>query len=77
MIKSMVTLLRRTKSLDDRISKIEIKEKQVEIEEYNEEEFAFPFQTEEQLFEFEKKLENPMFFKKMVSYQIKINYNSN
>lgn len=67
MVKSMVTLLRRTKSLDDRISNIEVKEKQAEIEEYNEE-FAFPFQTKEQLFEFEKKLENPMFFKKMVSY---------
>lgn len=68
MVKSMVTLLRRTKSLDDRISKIEIKEKQAEIEEHNEEEFAFPFQTEKQLFEFEKKLDNSIFFKKMVSY---------
>lgn len=77
MVKSMVTLLRRTKSLDDRISTLEVKEKQTEIEEYDEEEFAFPLQTEEQLFEFEKKLKNPMFFKKIVSYQIKINYKSN
>lgn len=76
MIKGMATLLRRTNNLDERIKSIEGKENQAEIEEYNEEQFVFPFQTEEQLFDFEKKLENTTFYKKMVSYKIKINYKS-
>lgn len=38
----------------------------------NDEDITLPFQTEEQLLEFDKKLKNPTFFQKMVSYEIKI-----
>lgn len=38
----------------------------------NDEDISLPFQTEEQLLEFDKKLKNPTFFQKMVSYETKI-----
>lgn len=38
----------------------------------NDEDITLPFQTEEQLLEFDKKLKNPTFFQKMVSYKTKI-----
>lgn len=72
MVKSMVTLLRRTKNLEDRMNKVDVQERKVVSEEDDEEIFTFPIQTEEQLSEFEQKLKNPIFFKKMVSYRIEI-----
>lgn len=74
MIKSMLTLLRRTQSFDDRMRKIEGNRQTQAINEENNEENVMPFQTDEQLLEFEKKLKNPIFFQKMVSYKVKIYY---
>lgn len=74
MIKSMLTLLRRTQSFDDRMRKIEENRQTQPINEENNEENVMPFQTDEQLLEFEKKLKNPIFFQKMVSYKVKIYY---
>lgn len=70
----MLTLLRRTRSFDDRMRKIEENRQTQPINEENNEENVMPFQTDEQLLEFEKKLKNPIFFQKMVSYKVKIYY---
>lgn len=70
----MLTLLRRTQSFDDRMRKIEENRQTQPINEENNEENVMPFQTDEQLLEFEKKLKNPIFFQKMVSYKVKIYY---
>lgn len=54
MIKSMLTLLRRTRSFDDRMRKIEGNRQTQAINEENNEENVMPFQTDEQLLQFEK-----------------------
>lgn len=68
MTKSMIILLRRTRTIEDKISNLEIQQRQAENKENDEEEFTNPLCTEEQLLEFEKKLKNHVFFKKIVSY---------
>lgn len=77
MVKSIIILLRRTKCLEDKINKWEAREEQAVNEENIEEEFTFPLENEDQLVEFETKLKNPIFFQKMVRFQIKINYKFN
>lgn len=53
------------------MSKIEKNRQTQVVNEENEENVMFPFRTDEQLLEFERKLKNPIFFQKMVSYEIK------
>lgn len=61
-------LLRKTKNIEDKINKFEIRQRQAEHHESDEEEFVNLLCTEDQLLQFETKLKNPVFFKKMVSY---------
>lgn len=64
----MMILLRKVKNIEDKVSKFEIRQRQPENNENDEEELTNPLCTEEQLLEFDKKLKNPVFFNKMVSY---------
>lgn len=64
----MMILLRKIKNIEDKVSKFEIRQRQPENDENDEEELTNPLCTEEQLLEFDEKLKNPVFFNKMVSY---------
>lgn len=72
MTRSMVILLRRTKTIEEKVNKFENQQRQAGHNESDEEEFANPLGTEEQLLEFENKLNNVAFFKKMVSHLVKL-----
>lgn len=54
------------------MSKIEKNQQTQIVSEENEENVTLRFHTDEQLLEFERKLKNPIFFQKMVSYGKKI-----
>jgi len=59
------------------MNKWEVRDEQAINKDNTEEEFTFPLGNEDQLEEFETKLKHPIFFQKMVSYQMKINYKFN
>lgn len=76
MVRSILTLLKRTESFGNRMTMMEENQQMQVLSEknniVNDEDITLPFQTEEQLLEFDKKLKNPTFFQKMVSYETKI-----